>query len=156
MEILRYRDVNILRYLFFSFILYMSKAYSSKQLGFQQATQRTNAPTTLLLLWYLQSWTTSSLTVSIEWDLQVPQSGFVPQTLDVIRLNSRTLTTLPDWTFSNMSKKYSYGLKLYYLQRVSLSCKMYQPFAPVVRLTIFPFPFLSHYICSSLFSISLY
>ena len=43
----------VLHDLFFSFMLFMSQAYSSKQLGFRQATQWTNAPTTLLLLWYL-------------------------------------------------------------------------------------------------------
>ena len=45
-------------------------------------TQRTNTPTTLLLLWHVQSWTASSLTISIERDFKVPLSRFEPWPFD--------------------------------------------------------------------------
>ena len=46
------------------------------------------------------------MTISIERNFQVPLSGFKLCPLDVIRVFDSALTTIPDWTFSKISKKY--------------------------------------------------
>ena len=46
------------------------------------------------------------MTISIEWNLKVPLSGFKLCPLDVIRVFASALTTIPDWTFMKIRIKY--------------------------------------------------